>query len=84
MKKSEYYQNKFPLEDILPEIDEKSVNDIVNNCDYTFEADRIAIADFPDIPQAKVNTADAIVFYQMGYEDAKNRIEKALKPINTI
>jgi hypothetical protein len=81
MKKSEYYKNEFPYDDIIPELDERKVQEIVNECDYTHEANLIALADFPETPQAKVNTADAAVFYKMGYDAAKYQIEKALKPI---
>lgn len=68
MKKSEYYQNEFPYDDILPELDELKVQEIVRDCDYTVEAN-------------KISAADAAVFYKMGYDAAKEEIEKALKPI---
>jgi hypothetical protein len=81
MKKSEWYKNQYPLEDILPELNEKEVEQIVSNCDYRIEADKIVAADnFGEI--SCVNTADAVVFYKMGYEAAIERIEKVLKPIN--
>jgi hypothetical protein len=33
---------------------------------------------------AEVNTADAIVFFQMGYEAAKERLEEVLVPQGNI
>jgi hypothetical protein len=82
MKKAEKYTNKFPYEDLLPAIDEKEIQGIVNNCDYTIEANIIAEAD--DMIDAEVNTADAIVFFQMGYEAAKERLEEVLVPQGNI
>ncbi len=82
MKISEYYKNKFPLEQLFPDPNETEVQDIINNCDYTIEANRIARTDFPDDPACQINTADAAVFYIMGYEAAKERIESVLEPIN--
>ena len=59
------------------------VQDIVKNCDYTIEANKIAKADhFGDI--SRVNTADAAVFFQMGYEQAISEINKRLIPITFI
>jgi hypothetical protein len=81
MKKYEYYQNKFPYEDIIPELDELKVQEIVRDCDYTIEANKISAADFPYEPTVKVNTADAAVFYKMGYDAAKEQIEKYLKAV---
>lgn len=78
MKKSEYYQNLYPYEDILPELDEKEISDCVSDCDYTIEANKICEADKID---NKVNIADAIVFFQMGYKEAKDRVCKCLIPI---
>ena len=60
MKKCEYYQNLFPLEDILQKIEESEIQDIVNNCDYTYWADSIVMAD--KLPEtSRVNTADAAI-----------------------
>jgi hypothetical protein len=78
MKQSEYYQNRFPYENMLPELNEKDVNIIVRDCDYTWESNRICEADKID---NKVNTADAVVFYTMGYEAAVKEIESRLIPI---
>lgn len=78
MKLSEKYLNLFPLEPLLPDLNEKEVQDIVNNCDYTYEADKICEADGID---NKVNIADATVFYIMGYEAARDIIIKKLKPL---
>lgn len=80
MKPSEFYRSKFPLEDILPPLNEKEVKEIVTECDYTQEADTIAANDFPGEPKYKVNRADAAVFYQMGYDAARERIDKILEP----
>ena len=81
MKTSEYYKNKFPFEPLLPDLNETEVQDIINNCDYTIEANRIAGTDFPDDPACQINTADAAVFYIMGYEAAKERTGLVLEPI---
>jgi hypothetical protein len=81
MKNAEVYTNRFPLEPLLPILDEKEVQTIVNDCDYTFESNRICEADKID---NKVNTADAVVFYQMGYEAARKVIESKLEPSKTI
>ena len=80
MKNAEYYQNKFPLENIIPTISEKEIQDIVNNCDYTIEADSITDNDHLG-DQFYVNTADAAVFFEMGYQKAIDEIEKRLIPI---
>ena len=77
LKKSEFYKNRFPLEDLIPVIDEAEVQDIVVNCDYTFEANRICDADKSD---NKVNTADAAVFFQMGYEYYIKILSEKLTP----
>ena len=77
MKKSEFFKSLFPLEDLLTKPKEIDVQDIVNYCDYTIEANKVAKAD--DLPT--VNTADAAVFYEMGYEAAMREIEKILVPI---
>jgi precorrin-6B methylase 1 len=76
MKKSEIYINEYPLEDLLPELDEKEVGKIVNSCDYNIEASQIA----KEMNMPEVNDADAVVFYTMGYEAAKKVLEKKLKP----
>lgn len=76
MKPAEKYENLFPLEPLLPDLNDNAVQDIVNNCDYTDEADRICDIDGID---NKVNIADAIVFYIMGYEAAREEINKKLK-----
>lgn len=70
------FENNYPLEDILPDLKEEDAQYIVNNCDYTYEANQICEKD--DIDN-KVNTADAMVFYMMGYEAAQHRINKVLK-----
>ena len=80
MKKSEYYQNKFPLEDVIPKISEKEIQDIVNWCDYRIEADLITKYDEMG-DELRVNTADAAVFFEMGYQKAIDEIEKRLIPI---
>lgn len=77
--KGEKFINEYPFEDLLPELDEKQILGIVKNCEYTIEADRVTIADkYGKI--MKVNITDAKVFYRMGYEAAKQRIESILKP----
>lgn len=78
MKTAEKYQNLFPLEPLLPDLDEGTVQDIVINCDYTDEADQICEMDKID---NKVNIADATVFYIMGYEAARDVINKKLRAI---
>jgi hypothetical protein len=80
--KAELFKNEYPLEDILPDLNKSEVQDYVNNCDYTIDCNIIARSDFPDNPMAKVNTADAIEFYKMGYKAAQERINKVLKPYN--
>lgn len=79
MKPSEHYQNLFPLEPLLPDLDEMEVQVLVMTCDYTIEADEIAEED--EIPNGGVNTADATVFYMMGYERAQKELEKKLKTV---
>jgi hypothetical protein len=80
MKNSELYRNEYPLESILPELDYDEVTNIIAECDYTIESDRIAVNDnFPE--SMKVNQADAIVFYHMGYEAARRRLERVLIPM---
>lgn len=81
MKISETYRNRFPLEELLPTPVETDVEQIVANCDYTWEADKVSMADFPDDPMARVNTADATVFFLVGYEAARKRLEEILQPI---
>jgi hypothetical protein len=80
MKIIEFYRNKYPLEKLLPDLDEKDIQDIVNNHGYTIEADEITkkhgMTNF-------VNTADAMVFYAMGYEAAQKRIKEILEPLKT-
>lgn len=78
---TEYYESKYPYEKLLPELDESEIEEIVSNCDYTFVANQIAINDYPNDPMTKVNTADAVVFYMMGYNAAKKRIDEILEPI---
>ena len=79
MKLSEYYKNEFPLEQLLPDLDEKEVQKIVKNCSYRIEADMIA-QDMA-IEGTMVNQADAVVFYKMGYEAAQERLNLILKPV---
>lgn len=80
MKPSQYYENLFPLEKLLPDLEERAVEVIVMECNYVFECDRIVKAnDFPET--MKVNQADAVVFYKMGYEAAQDEIKRKLKPI---
>lgn len=80
MKISEIYKSEFQLEPLLPDLEEKEVQEIVRTCNCVFECDKIVKAD--DFPETKrVNQADAVVFYQMGYEAAQERINKILKPI---
>lgn len=73
-----HFINIFPLEKLLPDLDECDINAIVSNCDYTIEADQIA--ESHNMHCCKVNIADAIVFYRMGYEAAQERINMILKP----
>lgn len=80
MKPSERYISKYPLEKLLPSLDEKFIKEQVKNCDYTIEADNICQADKID---NKVNIADATVFFQMGYQYAANEIERKLEPIES-
>lgn len=77
MKLSERYINKFPLEPLLPELDEKEVQVTVMTCDYTVEADDICEK---DTHANFVNIADATVFYIMGYNEAMRIIGNKLKP----
>jgi hypothetical protein len=77
MKIVERYINKYPLEPLLPELDEKEVNKTVKECDYTFEANQICDVDKID---NRVNIADAEVFYTMGYNEAMRIINFKLKP----
>ena len=78
MKKAEYYINLFPLEDLLPKLDETEVQEIVRDCDYTFEANKICqLQGFDN----KVNSLDAMVFYEMGYQAAYEVVKKKLKPL---
>jgi len=49
--------------------DEKDIEAIVKNCAYTEEADKVVEADGFGV-EAKVNIADATVFYGMGYHQA--------------
>lgn len=78
MKIAETYKSRFPLEKLLPPLDEKFVQETVNDCDYTWEANKICVADKID---NKVNTADAAVFFEMGYNYAVAEIERKLEPI---
>ncbi|NMB83286.1 MAG: hypothetical protein GYA14_15870 [Ignavibacteria bacterium] len=78
MKLSEKYLNLYPLEPLLPEIDESEVQKTVQDCDYTYEADKICEHDKID---NKVNIADATVFYMMGYEHARELIDRKLRPL---
>jgi len=78
MKKSEIYKNEYPLEDLLPELDEKEVMQIVSTCDYNIEASQIAKS--MELPE--VNDEDARYFFTMGYEYAKEEVERKLKPIS--
>lgn len=78
---SEYYQNQFPCEKLLPALDEREVESIVKECDYTHEANLIAEDTFGNSDN-NVNTADATTFYIMGYNAAVERLNKVLKPIN--
>ena len=78
MKKAEYYINLFPLEDLLPKLDETEVQEIVRDCDYTFEANKICqLQGFDN----NVNSLDAMVFYEMGYQAAYEVVKKKLKPL---
>ena len=79
MKQSQFYENIYPFEPLFPDLNETEVTQMLADCDYIFEANKIASADFPDEPFAKINLADAFAFYQMGYNAAKERIEKCLK-----
>jgi hypothetical protein len=80
MNSSELYRNQFPLEQLLPDLDYDETVKIISESDYTIESDKIAIKDnFPE--SMRVNQADAIVFYHMGYEAARERIEKVLIPV---
>ena len=78
---NEYYQNLFPCEKILPPLDEKEVEQIVKECDYTHEANLISEDTFGN-SDYNVNTADATTFYMMGYNAAIERLSKVLKPVN--
>ena len=75
--KGEHFINQYPLEELLPTPSEEEIQEIVNNCDYTYEANMICEKD--DIDNM-VNIADAIVFYDMGYKAAQDRINRILKP----
>jgi hypothetical protein len=76
MKVYEYYRNEFPLENPFKLLDENEVQEIINNCDYTIECDKISAINFPEHPEFKINTADAIVFYMMGYNSAIEKFKK--------
>ena len=78
---SEYYQNQFPCEKLLTALDEREVESIVKECDYTHEANLISENTFGD-SNYNVNIADATTFYMMGYNAAVERLNKVLKPIN--
>jgi len=77
LKRSQYYENIYPEEDIKPRLSERDIADIVANCDYRIEADAICEHDNID---NKVNTADAEVFFTIGYNTAYEEIFKQLKP----
>lgn len=81
MKELIYFKNKFPLEPLLPELQESEIYDIVKASDYTIEADDICEHDKID---NKVNIPDAVVFYNMGYDRARKEIAKKLEPIEKI
>lgn len=72
MKNAEVYTNRFPLEPLLPCLDEKEVQEFVNNCEYTFECNKIA--DIHGSIEQRINTADAVEFYKLGYEAARKVI----------
>ena len=80
MKKSEHYENNFPLEHLLPELGDEDVEFIINNYDYIIESNRIAESD--GMSESKVNTADAAAFFKFGYDHAQDIVERKLKPIN--
>lgn len=81
MKTSQFYESAFPLEQVLPDLQELEVQEIVKNCDYTIEGNIVTQNTFPDNPELKINQADAVVFYKMGYEAAQERVKEILKPM---
>jgi hypothetical protein len=78
MKELTYFKNKFPLEPLLPELKESEIRDIVEECDYTIEANEISNHDKLN---NEVNIPDAVIFYNMGYYRAKQEIERKLELI---
>ena len=78
MKKSEFYQNLFPLEDLLPKLQQSEIYEIIRSCDYNIEASQIA----KSMGLPEVNESDAFVFFQMGYQKAFEDLNKKLIPIN--
>ncbi len=80
IKRAEFYSNKFPLEDLLPELSHEFIRDFVKYSEYTLENDKLARHE--DMPL--LNQEDAYQFYKMGYEAAKNRIGSVLEPYTRI
>ena len=72
--------NGLHLEKLLPELDEREVEIIIECCNYVFEVARISEADNLNY---EVNEADALVFYMMGYEAAQKRINEVLKEVHS-
>jgi hypothetical protein len=81
MKKSEYYQNLYPDEDICPNPDEETILEIVKDDDYTITVDEVY-----DICQIGtcVNKADAVYFFKLGLTYAKSELRKRLKSVEKI
>lgn len=73
------YENLYPYEKLLPDLEENAIQEIVESNDYTIEANEIA--DSMNEQGLEVNIPDAIVFFRLGYEYARNEINKKLKEI---
>lgn len=78
MKRSEKYQNLFPFEDLIIIPKEDEITEIVVNCDYTIESNKI---DKLNRAYNKINISDAVVFFEMGIKAAIEQIEAKLTPI---
>ena len=80
--KCEKFINQFPLEEILPEISQREINELVKNSSYVKDVKRICKG-FKEksLRNYTVNLSDAATFFEMGYNAAVERINKVLKPI---
>lgn len=69
MKPSEYYENRYPLEELLPELDDDKAYIELKEMGYVFKYDN------------QFSPSDnASAYYTLGYNRAKELIENKLIP----